>query len=682
MKINAINQKLTANDERYQEMMRANGFGVDQENAPKILHQFGPVESIGDLDAPNGERWYYTGAMEYDVIPPHDDVIFPDYILQTYEFTIYNAQFEKVGVIKDKVRYAENEKRAPLCELAPVVSRNFFNDDDRLEFVVGIGVNYTDKYGVNYRSLVYQIDGKKDSDGNDEPIMIIPSLIGDVIEGPMTVDGKDNFYMTFSEDGENPLGEEAEYWERVSSNFLTMKIYGSSRGTGAPRELFKKDIKLLNLPGDQQYTPFMFSLLHNGEVFLVQSEYSEPFYNDYHSADEDLSMRDGNKLNIYLYKLEETGVTTYQTTSIDVVKDAEAETLASYYSVGSMRYREDVDFDHYEKDHKTACFIITKSNYVVGSDDSYVNSYYVYAANGKRGYTLFENCESTVSLSNLPGKNPVQIFAVPLTTDYKFTMVDIITNRKLCTISSQYYIEEYEDTEALYANVDRVAVGDEFYYVFELRYPTIDDDDNDVMRFMWLKSDGSFDHIDYVNMGQNVNYAQGYITNMALDPKFFDSDDQYEYMLLAKRSVTSTTTQEELIIGKVQCEDYPLGKTLLHVTPDSELGVLSYVSPVVNDGRNMLMIGFNNNEAATYTTQFYDLPLDGSGAGIDSIVADDCDNAVQFDGVTVMSTGLINIYTMAGALVAQGVDSYNTSALPAGLYIVSANNSTAKISIK
>ncbi|MBD5366054.1 MAG: hypothetical protein HDR82_03415 [Bacteroides sp.] len=681
-KINEINERLIAADERLKANSRA---AAGKDESVKPIKQLGPTSFTGDLDAPNGELWFYTANFDYLEIPPHDNVWFTDRILQSYEFTIYDSHFNIVGTIKDKMDYQPGEIRTVTNDLLPVLTRNFFNDDDKIEIVLGLGVNVADSdhYEPNhYRSVIYSIDGEKDADGDDVPILTMNSLVGDVIEGPATPDGKDNFFITFTEDVESSANINNAYWDYVSGNAMKMSIYSSARGTGAPRKLFEKDIKLLNLPGDQQYSPFMVSLVRNGKVYIVQSEYEQPFYNRYDSADEDLSMREGNKLLVNFYLVDENEVKLDYTTAIDVVKDAADNRLASYYSVGGLRYREDIDFDNYPSaDRSKACLIVTKDNYIAGSDDSYISSYYVYGANGKRALTLFEDCTSTISLSNLEGTNPVQLFITENSGDYGFNVVDLITGKRTCYISSQYYIEEYDDTEALYANVDRVADGNDYKIVFELRYPTIDDYDNDVMRILWLNSDGTFDHIDYVNMGMNVQYAQSFIYTKALNANFYDSDANHEYMLLVKRGLSSSDIQEELIIGKAYCEDYPEGKTLLTVTPSDEYGPLNNISPIEQgDGSYTLLVGFYDSVSRTYTDTYYNLPLDGN-AGVDNVTAD-TDSDITFDGTVIKATGTVSLYTTAGVLVAQGNGEIDTTGITPGLYIAAGENGTAKIAVK
>ena len=167
-------------------------------DTPEPVMSLRAANNLGDIDGPDGERWYYTASFVNKEIPPHDNIAFTDYILQEYSFDIYDNDMKYVGTIKDKMDYREDEVRVPMCELTPVATRNFFNTDDKLEFIVGLSVNAAPGFN-NYRSVVYSLDGTKDSEGYDVPVYEIDKLVGDVVQG-QPVNGKDNFYITFMSD--------------------------------------------------------------------------------------------------------------------------------------------------------------------------------------------------------------------------------------------------------------------------------------------------------------------------------------------------------------------------------------------------------------------------------------------------------------------------------------------------
>ncbi|MCM1450116.1 MAG: hypothetical protein NC082_07210 [Clostridiales bacterium] len=690
LKREQLNQLMYGNDCRFKRAS-ANALS-DGTAAPVPVHTQGPSEQIVDLDAPDGQLWYSTAEMKYDIIPAHDDVYFEDKILREFSFTIYDFDFNVIGVVKDRMEYRDDEVRTVMCEVSPVITRNFFNDTDDIEVVIAFAVNAEE--GVNhYRSVVYSLDGEKDEEGYDKPIMSYEALIGDVAEGPRTPDGKDNFYISFSEDttvdvnpDDLPKVEEGDdtdwsFWEYLCSQGVRFTIYGPAHGEAQPRKLFSKTMPLIKLPGDQQYTPFMLSVVNDGKVYFVQSEYKDTFYNPYSNPfDESMSMKQENELIVNFYLAGNDKVVLDHTTTIKFQKDDSAEALACYHGIGTMRYRQDIDFTHFGGD-KPALFV-TKDNYVVGSDDAYVSSYYVYDGDGNKLKTLFEGAESTMSLADIEGQEPQQVFVRLEGSYYRFYFVDLVSGKTVNTFTNNFYIEEVDDFELLYANMDRFAENGTYKYAIELRMPSVDENDHDIMRIMWLNNKAEYERIDMIDMGTNVTYAQSYLSATTLDPKFFDDDNNFEYLILIKRAVSETMSEEHLLVGKAMCEDFPEGKDLLSLVPDEKRGILNTIIPAAFKSGNRLTVGYYEKTSGMYTVDYYDLPLYSDNSGIDNIVDEAADNGISIDNGVVTASGVIEVYTMQGALAAKAVSTLDCNTLANGLYIVKADGKATKLLIK
>lgn len=660
---------------------------ADGQTEPFITR--GPASMISDLDAPNGEIWSYVSYCDYEEIPPHDEIQYTDRILREYTFEIYDADYKLVGTVKDKMEYAEDEIRSVLNDLAPVVTRNFFNDDDKFEIILSLGINTT-KQENRYKSLIYQINGEKDAEGYDKPIMEYSSLVVDVIDGPST-DGKDNYYISFGDEyypSDDEMEPDSGFWDYLCKAKVRIDTYGPARGADAPRRLMHWSIPILQLPGDQQSTPYMMSFTRGNEVYFVLSSLEEPFYNRYDNPiTEDVTQRESNNLIVSFYKTDANGDIKFDyDTRIPFKKDNVDGVIASYYSIGNLRYRRDIDFDNFGTPSGRAALYVTKENYVSASD-SFVKSYYVYDNSGKLIRTLAEGCDSAIPMSDISGHEPQVLFVTADVYAYYFDFTDLISGKVATSFSNLFEVSDDSDPESLTANFDRVAAGDSYMYVNEMRMPGIDEDENDIMRFIWIKKDGTFDHIDQVNMGPHVLYAKSYIESAALDPKAYHSDDNYEYMILVKRGTGeagNTSSVEELIIGQEINEANPKGKTLLHVTPD-ERGVLSGIVPNFspeNPERAMLSVAYYDAEARTYAQDFYPLPLDREVVGITDAEIKDEISGIHVYGTTVSADGAISVYDTAGALVAAGHDTLGLGHLAAGVYIVRANDSARKIFIK
>lgn len=647
---------------------------------------FGPTHMTGDLDGPNGQRWFYVATYEYDIIPPDYDnyIWFTDYILKSYRFEIYDPELKLIGTIQDKVHYAEDEVRVPYIEIAPVISRHFFNTDDKIEVMVAMSVN-TEEAGFNRNfTYVYSIDGEKEN-GDDKPIMTFDSLLGDVVEGPATADGKDNFYMSFAQDYYPELpDDDASYWDYVTGAKMDIDVYGRALDATGPRKLLTKELKLLNLPGDQENAAFMISLTHDNDVYFVFSYLEEPLWNRYDDpVNEDMTQRDGNTLYIDFYKATDNGIEKSYTTKINAERDlSDEQNLATFYSIGGLKYKQDIDFDNYGTPAGYAALIVTRENYNPSSDST-IPSYFVYDYRGKQKVTLAENCDGHLAITDIEGEHPQHMFVYNNGYDYYFSFVNLITGEEDFGISSQYEIEEGEEAEGLRANLDRVAVGDSYMYAIELQAPLLNDDEDNIMRILWIDKDGKFDHFDGINMGQNVQYAQVYIESHALDPKAFHSDDTPEYLILIKRGNAGSVLSEDLILGQVTDDDFLGGKNLLYLTPSDERGTIAGIVPdLYGDNPNLTVYytSGSGSDDTRYTQDIYRLPLD-LAAGIEDIVADLTEGKITINGNTVSAEGAIHVYATNGALVLSGKDSLSLSPLAHGIYIIAADGASIKVAL-
>lgn len=653
---------------------------------PEVAFKFPDADIMGDLEAPNGEMWFYTGKFEYHEIPPHDNVWFTQRLLQEYTFTIYDTEMKVVGIIKDKIHYREGEKRAPLCELTPVVTRNFFNTDDELEVMVAVGINPADRYGVYYRSYVYSLSGEKDENGFDRPLMVFNSLLGDVIEGPESADGSDNYYFTFQGGGKAEEETRGSFWENLIAMKEGFNVYGKAIDETGPRLIKRLSVPIIQLPGDQESTPPLISMVHEGNVYFLIQQYKEPFYNRYDDPiNADLTQREGNSLVIDIYKANEEGLELVSNTEIPAVLDpmydseGKPTVLFSYFGVGNLRYTGDVLFDAPGTAKDRPDFIITRTNYRPSSDSG-VNSYFTYKNDGSVKNTLSLYSQGTRSMGNIKGFEPQQMFVFSDNYGYIYRFVDLYSAKTATQIYANYYYDEDSEPELLSANCDRKAEGDSYNYVFELRYPLIDDDENDILRFMHINADGSYNHTDEVNMGKGVVYAQSYLTTQALKPHAYSVSDTPAYMLLIKRGVDYSNKKiEELMVAEIISEENPEGKPLLICGPEN-YGVLSSIVPeFASENRpGHLFVYYYDSEKSKLSLNLYDLPLNADQTGIKDFT-NPSDLPFSLEGNILKGEGMISVYSVAGSLIAHEQNAIDLSSLSKGIYIISCKGVIAKI---
>lgn len=652
-------------------------------------------DMIGDIDGPDGKLWFYSANYVYDYI---EHEMYTERIMREYEYKIYDSDLNFVGSIKDKVRYNEEtgETRVAGSELAPVITKNFFNSDDKYEIVVGLSVNTCEEFDfvMHYYSVVYSLGGEK-TDGYDNPVMKLDNIIGDVLDA--STPEEERFFITFMEDDnekvpdkdyDNPDPNDPDpmgYWAMLTSQGLKVETYAKADASGNLVKVWEKRLRLCDLPGDQQSSPFLISYVHDGKPYFAFSRYEDSFFNPYYDIMQESTQRENNDLIVEIYGIEDNNtVTLKQTANIPAKHNTELEgVLCSFYSIGSFRYRDDI---RYPAGSDKADFIVTQQDYSKASDDEYITSFHTHNADGTYRNTLYQYAHSHSTMSDIPGFDSMEMFvAQNVVGDFVFHFVNLATGEEELSINSKYEIDEYLDPDQMTSNLDRVPVGDSYMFAAEMRNPSQDENGNDFMRIMWLDKEGNFDRIDEVPMGTGVYYATVLIESSVLDNKLFDDDDEYEYLVLLKRGYEQEKKKEEVIVGKALSEAYPEGKTLLYLTPDDVKGDLRNIAPYsyAYTDTPLFIISYYNEEENKSCEDFYKLPLVTGNTSVDMIPSfGDNASGIQFNGDTVFANGKISIFNAQGAKVAEATDSLRVSSLQSGLYIATCNGKSLKIMVK
>ncbi len=668
---------------------------------------FDVKDTFGDIDGPDGELWYYQGNIEYETI---NYEFYSEELPKSFELSVYDSDMQLVGTIKDTFVLKEDELRVRQVDFLPILTKNYFNSDDAYEVVISIVVN-PKPYGLRSYSYVYQFDGAKDASGDDEPIRVINGLISDVLDASdesgenvlMTfmnehndsgIDEEDTFTMVVPDgNGWSSLTEEEKaeilakrekFWQYQLGNKVDTKIYGAVDENGEFTLLFDKTSVYYQCNGNQQDDPLIMTMLNGDKPVLVYPYYENTVYEPFYSNMDDMTQRQPNNLVIELYQQSEPGkeFELIQSTKIPVIKVTDDDVLCSYYGIGGFSYRDDVAF----VDGK-AQFIITRRDYIASSD-SEILSFFTYDSDGKLIASLFENSDSHTRLSDIDGFDPMEVFVTYENGAYYFNFFNMRTFTTELRLNYGLRLDDYEDSDPDYmmANLDRTptADGKSFMYVAEMRQPGYDDiHDINYMRVVWLNRDGSFDHFDNINMGNNVNYASLFLNGPTLQKDFFHSDDKQEYMMLIKRATPENpdkATEEQLLIAQVVDKDNPVGKDLL-LLGECESGALLSIYPIYGK-QNRLSITYGT-EGSTIgaTTHYYNLPLDLATSGVEDVVSDGA-NDIIVNGSLVSAPGHIEVYNVQGVLVATGTDSVDLGGMARGIYIARTANASAKVAVR
>lgn len=641
----------------------------------------------GDIDGPDGKLWFYYGNIEYEYIVHNE--YYTEALPQSFEVNIYDNEMKLRGTVKDKFELKADEARVRVVDVLPVITKNYFNSDDKYELAVSVIVN-PKPFGVRPYTYVYSLGGEKDAQGDNVPVSVINGMINEVLDA--STPEKENVIMTFiheyndsglSEDDLYGTDETARqnFWKYQLGNKIGIKSYGAADASGKLTEVFSKTTVYYQANGNQQDDPLSLLMVHNGKPVIVFPYYEDIFYNPFYSNTEDFTQRLPNNLVIEIYEQSTPGepFTLKQTSKIPVVKSSESDVLCSYYSLGGFRYRDDVAFDG-----DIANFIITRRDYIPGKDSERM-SFFAYNSDGSLKRTLFENSQSHASLSNLKGFDPMELFIGSDGTDYIFNFVNLRTFETELSLNYGLMLDGPDgEPDYIMANLERTltADGKSFMYVAEMRQPGYDDiNDISYMRVVWLNRDGSFDHIDQINMGERIKYAKLFLDGPVLQPDFFHSDAKQEYMLLIKRDMPAGSAKdivEELLVAQAADAENPAGKDLL-LLGDCEAGSLLSIIPVYGE-RNRLAVTYGTQGSTRGTTHYYDLPLDVDYSGIENVAgpADD----IHVVGTTVSAPGRIEVYNMQGVQVTGGNDSIDLAPLAKGVYVVRASAASVKVVVK
>lgn len=611
------------------------------------------------IDGPNGTIYFYSAEYETEEVVVSEYYTYKNII--GYKFVIYDTQFNVLGEINDKVRLDTSNPDNPETGVAsmgltPILTKKFFNSDDKMEVMVYFNMN-TPNYSVNCRSVAYQIGGKKDEEGHDIPLCTIPGNLCDVLEASADKWSED-FYLSFASDYTFPVepGDDS-FSAYVNSMGAIIETYKKvTYGSSAPTKVFEFKMRLNDWPGDQESASPLMSRFINGKPYFITNGYTDGlwiFDEPNESGFSDQTWNSDTKFFVDIYQptsLDNPNL--IQHTEIDVVKSSGDNVFATFYFLGSLSYRNDVDFDNCDEPGKANLLIATKD--WEGAEMGTTTSFYLHTPDGNMKTIIGQGVDGIVGLGDIKGHEPEYMFIYNDNGNYTFEFLNPYTGNVHHSFSQ--LLPWNGNMEGLQANVDRVPAGDSYKYCFELRSPGIDAEGNDVMRLAWVNTAGEITEVDEVNMGKNVRMAKVYIDQSVLNPYVFDTSSEREYMLIVKRgNPSSSSIQEEFLVSTAATKEKPVGKIILQVTPREDYGMLAQIAPLNMTTDPLLWVMYYNNETEKYAQDFFRLPLAKFEAGGDGSAQNPFKIATIGD-LQCMRDNLAAHYEIVSDIDGEGVD--------------------------
>ena len=539
---------------------------------------FPPAQTFGTINGPDGNVWTYT--MDYDTTTVEYATYYTAVTVK-----IYDAQRQLKGQFTDTFTLREGDRGVNFVQLNPLVTKKFFNSDDKYEVMLFIHV-VTDDYAGRFYNDAFAIGG----DGT-----VLATIEGNESQAvDMAVDQwSEDYYMLFYEESFDSIQvNDTTKEEKYYLNFHVYKKGGYSSKQPIKVHTFKIDYEHVAASGNEPLPVYM---MRNGkQLVFATSFYEKPFFDPDIPFYEDPVVTPNNNLVITLYN------SNFQQTSQTKIPVPEtSDYIYTFPYMGGFRGNEDVTFGEFDNTTDPV-FVITFDDYT--SEDDFLRSFYLYNKNGERIGTIAEETMGDIRMSEIAGQPTQWCFLQTVNQETTFTYVDLPS----LEIAAQ--IPAVIGGLSLTTSMDRTPAGNGYNYVFSMAQGASNDKGEVIHSIAWFNQDGSFSHYDDLNLGSKVVMAQVYVGADALDPWLFSTkDDAYEYMVLAKESIEegSSKTEEHLYVVNTN------GEKLLDYAPVDSLGGALVSIYLLNTKTypTLLCVRSNMQTERLYTMNFTDLPL-------------------------------------------------------------------------
>lgn len=547
------------------------------------------ADDLGYLDGPNNETWYYTVNYSSTTV---DHGAYQEEVISGYTITVFNAAFAEVGKIEDSIELVGNETRVAQVQIGSLVTQKFFNYDNSYELMICIACNTSD-YVNTYRTKVYSI-------GNNTAVAEFPGYYVSAVN-TATDAWSEKFWITFITEAETQTPEINGVINMMDNVFTTYKSAGYS-GQGDP--VLVTRIPAILLPGEHS-VPFL-STAYEGKPYFATANMKYCWYEDPYDYNNE-NPTPGNELQVAIYTTASSwssDVELYSTTTVP--SNTTSDNIYFLYA-GAFSYNDDLSFGRYTTDGTPSVIVTTE--YYQSAHDSYYYDYDVYStapqgetAAGVKKVNLGKGVSGGYFMNDIAGFDP-QVMYVNSTAsgDVEFTFVSLISG--LTEVTLPYYLG---NNLFVTASTDRIPSNDGYMFVVPQTQGASQENGDIYTAVAYVTTDGAIDHVDYLNLGKDVDLAQVYSAPDAFNPYIFNLDSNIEYMVLVKRrnSPTDAGNHEELMIVSSDTSAAPL----LQLTPDDELGALVNIA-LLNVGTDNARMVVIYDKDYKYTTVEYKLPL-------------------------------------------------------------------------
>ena len=546
------------------------GLSTRAKLAPAQALQKASVEAVqsqayGFLIGPDNKDWYYTMDFQINENSYYDGA----------DVKVYDSSNELRGTFSVKV---PEGKQVNQIEPFGFITKKFFDRDDKsLEVMVNLHVLGTpDQYYMNdsYVTSIYRIGGEKVMDYPYFALMVSASL---------------NSYETY----------QRLIFSHTEQGKTLLDVYApAGYGQTEPQldHTFTLDAGLLEYM-EGSYLNFY---IVDHKPYFVLSHYEKPWADGYDPATYEPIVTPDNHFVLETYDKNYKRVDSL---AFDLVPPE-----GRLYRFGAYGAFSDKDLTkNYFDESGNLAYVITYLDYDIATDD-YIYNFYVADNKGNITKTLCENVSSAWgTLKSMPQFSDQMYFMQVLGDVQQIQTVDIPACEKATLFPAQI------NGERISTNFDRYLVGDDYQYVMSMGSATSDAEGNVIARLGWYTRDLELDHFTSFNLGKKGELFRPLLRADVLDPYLFDTDNDLDFIYLAKIKKEDSEKIEDVLI--VANED---GTPIYSFRGDDEKGALRTASVLTEDAnRPQLMLICYNYNTKKYTIEFETLPFNQFAKGGD-----------------------------------------------------------------
>ncbi len=558
--------------------MQNAGF-VQLKNAPSRVeaadtasHAFSS-ESYGWVTGPDGNNWYFTQESTF-----RDSVYSEYYTAHFYEtstVTVYNYNHEQVGQFT--VQVPEGWKHVTGIEpYGPVTNKLFDFDAKTNEMLVEFHESYLGS--TRYMTRAYDITTGEMKFEREGTGVVFQSAA--------------NSWSVY-----NRLILTNETDSTYKVDIIAPPTWGKTEAYVEKSFSFDVDNRINYLQ-----SPCFNCFDVDGTPYYVITRYDKPFTTtDAGDGSQDVVQTPDNYVTICTYDKKFDKVDSLAVSI--AVPDGVVYRSAAFGLFG----HKDLSKGYYSNNGKLN-YVVELLDYM-SSLDSDLATFAVYdSEHGK----LKDICDKVTSnqwglLNTIHGKSDQMWFLQTLGTgDNAAEQIQLVDVPSCEPVT---YLSQSIEGNAISSNFDRYATTTNsfgYQYVIALSSAESDEDSNVLAPIAWVNPDRTIDHIDRLNLGASAEYFTPLINSTSLNPYLFNTDDDMEYVYIAKKKRTDGSNKVDNVLEVAKTD----GTVLKSWRGTDSLTFTTASLPLMNEnGKMEMMVCFKNDTTSKYEVNFYDLPF-------------------------------------------------------------------------